>query len=139
MRREKSIHENQLRSSDLVCEIPPFLRFSKLETAAKQLIRFAWLAVCVAALVHAQRVYQGSSHWQLEEWLAVEMAILAFPVSVPTVLVLIVAAAGLQFFGFVLPAFSRGQMTATWLLFVIAGYIQWFVFLPKLVRRWREK
>ena len=117
-----------------MCEIPAFLRFPKLETAAKQLTRFAWLAVCVAALVRAQRVYQGSSHSQLEEWLAVEMAILAFPVSVPTVLVLIVAAAGLQLFDFVLPEFSRGQMTATWLLFVIAGYIQWFVFLPKLVR-----
>ncbi len=71
--------------------------------------------------------------------MAVEMAILAFPVSIPAVLVLLLAAVGLQFFGFVLPEFSRVEMTATWLLFVVAGYIQWFFFLPKLVRRWQTK
>ena len=31
------------------------------------------------------------------------------------------------------------EMMATWFLFVVAGYVQWFVVVPRLLRRWQGK
>jgi hypothetical protein len=103
------------------------------------LVRVMWLAICVTALVSAYKGYQGSSDWKLEEGLAFEMLALSFPASFLVVIALILAGAGLGLFGLALPASSRPEMTASWLLFVVAGYVQWFVVVPRLRRRWREK
>jgi hypothetical protein len=98
-----------------------------------------WLAMCLTALVYAYKGYQGSSDWKLEEGLAFEMMALSFPASFLVVAVLTLGGAGLGLFGLALPASSRPEMTATWFLFVVAGYVQWFVVLPGLLRRWQEK
>jgi len=29
-------------------------------------------------------------------------------------------------------------MIATWIIFAIAGYIQWFLVIPYLIRSWRK-
>jgi len=97
-----------------------------------------WLAICVTALVYAYKGYQGFSDWKLEEGLAFEMMALSFPASIIVVAALILAGAGLRLFGLALPASSRPEMTATWLLFVVVGYVQWFVVVPRLLRRWQE-
>jgi hypothetical protein len=98
-----------------------------------------WLATCLIALLFAYKRYQGSSDWKLEEGLAFEMMALSFPSSFLVVAAVILAGIGLRLFGLALPASSRPEMTATWLLFVAAGYVQWFVVVPRLLRRWREK
>jgi hypothetical protein len=98
-----------------------------------------WLATCFTALVYAYKGYQGSSDWKLEEGLAFEMMALSFPSSFLVVAAVILAGIGLGLFGLALPASSRREMTATWFLFVAAGYVQWFVVVPKLLRRWQEK
>jgi len=100
------------------------------------LVRILWLSICIAALVDAHIGYQGNSDWKLEEGLAFEMLILSFPASFVVVAVLILLGEGLRLFGLALPGSNRAEMTITWLLFVMAGYIQWFLLLPKL---WRSK
>jgi len=98
-----------------------------------------WLAMCLIALVYAYKGYQGSSDWKLEEGLAFEMMALSFPASLLIVAALVLAGAGLGLFGLALPASSRPEMMATWFLFVVAGYVQWFVLVPGLLRRWQGK
>jgi len=98
-----------------------------------------WLTTCVVALLFAHRGYQGSSDWKLEEALAFEMVVLSFPSSLLVVAVVILVGIGLGLFGLTLPPSSRPEMIAVWLLFVVAGYIQWFVVVPRLVRRLRKK
>jgi hypothetical protein len=34
-----------------------------------------------------------------------------------------------------LPSSSKVEMTATWFLFVVAGYAQWFILLPSFLER----
>ena len=101
--------------------------------------RTIWLAMCLTALVYACKGYQGSSDWKLEEGLAFEMMAVSFPASFLVVAALVLVGAGLGLFGLALPASSRPEMTATWFLFVVAGYVQWFVVVPRLLRRWRGK
>ncbi len=112
---------------------------SIVRKTAEILGRTIWLATCLTALVYAYKGYQGSSDWKLEEGLAFEMMALSFPASFLVVAALVLVGAGLGLFGFALPASSRPEMTATWFLFVVAGYVQWFVVVPRLLRRWQGK
>lgn len=100
--------------------------------------RFVWLAICVVALIGAVRGYQGKSDWKMEEGLAFEMLVLGFPSSLLVVLGFVTAGFLLQQFGVSLPTSSRAEMIMTWLIFVMAGCIQWFFVLPYLIRRWRN-
>jgi len=100
--------------------------------------RFVWLAICVVALIGALRGYQGESDWKMEEGLAFEMLVLGFPVSLLVVLGFMAVGFLLQQFGISLPASSRAEMITTWLIFVMAGCIQWFFALPYVIRRWHN-
>ena len=102
------------------------------------LIRVVWVATCVTAFVFAYKGYNGISDWRVEEGLAWEMWVLSFPASYLVVFGLILLGAGIGHFGFALPASNRPEITATWLLFVVAGYIQWFIVIPSSVRLWIE-
>ena len=115
------------------------LRSSIVRKTAGILGRTIWLATCLTALVYAYKGYQGSSDWKLEEGLAFEMMALSFPASFLVVAALVLVGAGLGLIGLALPASSRPEMTATWFLLVVAGYFQWFVVVPRLLRRWRGK
>ena len=101
--------------------------------AARIAVQVIWLALCITAFAHAYRDYQGSSDWELEEGLALEMMILSFPASLAVMVAVMALGAGLQLFGLALPASSRAEMTVWWLLLVAAGYIQWFILLPKVL------
>jgi hypothetical protein len=102
-------------------------------------IRLGWLAVCLTALIGALRAYQDSSDWKMEEGLAFEMMVLCFPASLVVAVGLVVMGALLGIVGLALPASSKPEMTADWLPFVMAGYAQWFVILPKLLRQRQKK
>jgi hypothetical protein len=106
---------------------------------ARILVRMIWLATCLIVLAYAYKGYHGPSDWKLEEGLAFEMIALSFPASLLIVAALVLAGAGLGLFGLALPASSRPEMTVTWFLFVVAGYVQWFVVVPRLLRRWQGK
>jgi hypothetical protein len=102
------------------------------------LVRVAWLAICIVALVNAHKGYQGISDWKTEEELAFQMIVLSFPSSLLVAAGLTLTGAILGLFHLALPASSKLEMTAIWLLFSGASYVQWFILLPWLLRR-REK
>ena len=94
-----------------------------------------WVAICLLALMEAHQGYRGASDWQVEEGLAFEMLILSFPSSFAVAIGLVLVGAILGLFGFALPASSKLEMSCTWLLFVVAGYVQWFVLVPRFLAR----
>jgi hypothetical protein len=98
------------------------------------LVRIAWLAICIMTLVSAYKGYQGTSDWQMEEGLAFQMMVLAFPASFLVAVGFVLTGAILGLFGLALPASSKLEMTTTWFLFVVAGYPQWFILLPRYLR-----
>ena len=115
------------------------LRSALMKKVLGVLARIAWLAICVTVLVGAHKGYQGTSDWQMEEGLAFQIMVLSFPSSFLVAVGLALAGAILGLFGLALPASSKLEMTATWFLFVLAGYAQWFVLLPRfLLRRKRS-
>ena len=99
---------------------------------------FAWLAICVAALVGALRGYRGQSDWRREEGLAAEMMVLGFPASLLVAVGFMTVGFVLGIFGTNLPSSSRAEMVMTWIIFVLAGCIQWLVVVPYLIRRLRN-
>ena len=100
--------------------------------------QIVWIAVCLLALIEANQGYRGASDWQVEEGLAFEMMALSFPSCFAVAIGLASTGAILGVFGLALPASSRFEMTGTWFLFVVAGYVQWFVLVPRfLVQRKR--
>ena len=115
------------------------LRSALMKKVLGVLARIAWLAICVTVLVGAHKGYQGTSDWQMEEGLAFQIMVLSFPSSFLVAVGLALAGAILGLFGLALPASSKLEMTATWFLFVLAAYAQWFVLLPRfLLRRKRS-
>jgi hypothetical protein len=100
--------------------------------------QIVWIAVCLLALIEANQGYRGASDWQVEEGLAFEMMALSFPSCFAVAIGLASTGAILGVFGLALPASSRFEMTGTWFLFVVAGYVQWSVLVPRfLVQRKR--
>lgn len=91
-----------------------------------------WIGLCIFALVGAYQGYRGTSDWQVEEGLGFEMIVMSFPASMLVVLALIATRIGLAHFGLALPASGKSEMIATWLLFVVAGYVQWFIVVPTI-------
>lgn len=109
-----------------------------MKNALGAILRIARVAVCVIALVNAQKGYRGFSDWQMEEGLAFQMLVLSFPSSFIVAVGLALTGAMLGLFGLALPLPSKVEMTATWFLFVVAGYAQWFVLLPSFLKRRRR-
>jgi hypothetical protein len=96
--------------------------------------RLAWFTLCITALIAALKRYSGSSDWQTEEALFLEMMALSFPSSVGVCLGITGAGALLGLFGTTLPMPSRTEMVCFFVLFVAAGYVQWFIIFPRLFK-----
>jgi hypothetical protein len=114
------------------------LRSPIVKRAALIALRLVWLVICLTVLIDAHRAYQGNFDWKTEEYLAFEMVFLSFPASLLVVGGLTLAGATLSLFGLELPPSSKAEMTATWFFFVVAGYAQWFLLVPKLWRKTRS-
>jgi hypothetical protein len=102
------------------------------------LAQVLWLAICFAALIEAYKSYRGISDWQVEEGLGFEMIVLSFPASLVVVAGFMLTGMLLGIFGLALPASSKPEMIATWVLFVVAGYIQWFLVVPRIPKWWKN-
>jgi hypothetical protein len=66
------------------------------------------------------------------------MIVLGFPGSLLVAFLFIIIGFVLERFGIGLPPPSQVEMIATWLIFVTAGYLQWFFLTPMLVHSWRK-
>jgi hypothetical protein len=111
---------------------------ARLTGAFGLVVRIAWTVACLAALIDALRGYQGGADWKMEENLGFEMIVLGFPGSLVVAVCLAFVGHILGFVRMALPPPSRAEMIGTWTIFLSTGYLQWFVLLPRLLRRHRN-
>jgi hypothetical protein len=123
--------------SDTVSKIAVSIRSLVVRKLIWVFAQIAWLSICLASLIGAYKAYRGISDWQVEEGLGFEMMALSFPSGFVAVAGVILAGMSLRLFGLALPASSKPEMFVTWLLFVIAGYVQWFIVVPRIPRWWK--
>jgi hypothetical protein len=94
--------------------------------------RFVWIGLYLFFLIRAHLHYRQPSDWMTEEDLGLMMLIMGFPSSFAVAFTLMLLGAALGWVGQELPYPGRLEMTVTWLAFVLAGYYQWFILLPKV-------
>ncbi len=102
-----------------------------------KLARLAWCGASLAALVWSLMAFDGTPNWDGEEVLLYAMLALSFPVSVLGVAVISGAYAGIQLLAHVDIVASRLEMAAWWSVLCLLGYAQWFVFVPRVIGRFR--
>lgn len=100
-------------------------------------LRLVWVLLAFAVLAASLLLYDGRPNSDADILLGYAMLTLSFPIGAAL-------AAGLGFLGRVLFetmgyvfTTSYASMAVVWLVFFIAGYLQWFVFVPKMLD-WRR-
>jgi hypothetical protein len=99
-------------------------------------MKWIWITISVVVLFATLHFYDGKPNSDAELLLAYGMLTLSFPCSI--LLSAIVGAIGYLFYityGNVIHT-TYLSILITWLCFFVTGYIQWFKFVPWLLRRW---
>ena len=100
-------------------------------------ISLGWLVLALLVLAASLAAWDGRPNCDCEEVMIYGMLALGFPASVLAAGVVGLAFQFLHRSLGVTVATSPGEMIGTWALLTVAGYVQWFVLLPWLVRRVR--
>ena len=103
------------------------------------LTRLTWVGVCVFLLVAAERGYIGKADPEMEEGLAAEMIVLGLPTTLACSVAFALTGLLLERLGLALPGPSRAEMFVFWLIFLLAGYFQWFLAVPWIARSLRKR
>jgi hypothetical protein len=90
-------------------------------------------------LAAAEHSYIGEADPEMEEALAAEMIVLGFPTTLACSIAFAMTGFLLERLGLALPGPSRTEMFAFWLIFLLAGYFQWFVAAPWVARSLRKR
>jgi hypothetical protein len=110
---------------------------SVIENSVSKFTRWVWLAVSLAALLAAmlfasQPMPDASKGADM--LLAYIMVILSFPAGLLAPFVLMAVSSFLWKDGS-----NLAGLTGMWLCFLVAGYVQWFVLVPWLWRKWKTR
>jgi hypothetical protein len=98
-----------------------------------------WIGLAMIVLVVALYGFDGKPNSDIGVFLLWSMLILAFPASVIVALVLTgISLLVEKLFSTVIPT-SYWWIVTSWICFFAAGYVQWFVLLPWLWRKWRTR
>ena len=105
----------------------------------RRALKWLWVLGAFLALLASLLAYDGKPNSDADLLLGYAMLTLSFPLG-------LVLAAALSLLGQIAYAItgyvfttSYASIAVTWLLFFIAGYLQWFVLLPWLWRKWKAK
>lgn len=101
-------------------------------------IRWAWMLTCLAVLIYGEYVFDGTPNSDAEYVLVTLMCALSFPscFAAGGVIVFILFVSEHEF-AYPLRV-SRLMMFSEWLLFALAGYVQWFVVTPRIWSIFKE-
>lgn len=116
-----------------------------LQMTRHYLIRTLWIVACIIVLVwwlYSYGLKEDLAQVLKSEsqiYLLIAMVILTFPLGIPWIYLF----SGLQYVLESVGIDMSGKMQADvfllWLGFVVIGYIQWFVIVPYLIRKMRER
>lgn len=103
--------------------------------------KWCWVISSISLLLFTLAIYDGTPETQDAELvLLYGMLFLCFPASqlVAIIFWLVVSFIEIAMHQFTIPT-SYSLLVIEWLIFFTAGYTQWFVLLPWLWRKWRER
>lgn len=105
------------------------------------IMKAIWGLVAVCLLVVTLYYYSPTTGRDSDILLIYGMLILAFPSGFLVAGLFSFLSYGLYWFGIplFLEQYSVGSIILTWVAFFVCGYIQWFVWFPKLVRDFRKR
>ena len=102
-------------------------------------LKWLWVLGAFLALLVSLAVYDGKPNSDADLLLGYAMLTLSFPLS-------LVLAAALSLLGHIAYATtgyvfttSYASIAVSWLVFFIAGYMQWFLLMPWLWRKWKAR
>ena len=101
------------------------------------ILQIAWLVFGSLVLAAVLLGYDGKPNSDIEELLIWLMTILSFPIGFLVAAFFSLSYAILSSCCAITVRVSYLLLTTEWLMFLAAGYLQWFIFLPWLLRRWR--
>jgi hypothetical protein len=97
--------------------------------------RLAWLTLCLAAFALYTATYNQTTHRDNDIVLAYIFFALGFPASLLAAWAIGgIAYTAFHLFGLTVLPNGRAGMLVTSVLLVLAGYVQWFILLPRLWR-----
>lgn len=94
-------------------------------------LKFLWVAVTIIVLVSTILKYQQHPENEVIMLGDMLMNVLCLPISIVTSILIMTC----NYIYYWRPASGTGQIMLTWSVHFIAGYLQWFVFLPFLLRK----
>lgn len=102
----------------------------------KRILSSIWLVLCIGVLfIPLRDIHNGEAHI-LFAWL---MMLLTFPSGF--ILISSIGSVGYlldTYFGLMLPP-NEIMLFPLWFALVVLGYLQWFILVPKLWRKWLGK
>ena len=111
----------------------------------QNLIRTLWIVVCMIVLVgwlysygfkeDLSQVLKSES----QVYLLIAMVILTLPLGIPWIYLFAGLLYVLESVGINMSGKMQADVFLLWLGFVVIGYIQWFVIVPYLIRKIRER
>lgn len=103
-------------------------------------VKVIWIALALLLLAVTLSLFDGSPKSDVEILLGYGLLVLTFPVGL--LLAVVEGFVGRAVFSLagIAATTSFAGLIFTWATYCIAGYLQWFVFLPWLVRKlWRRE
>lgn len=98
------------------------------------IIKLFWIVVCLYLLIDA--INTSVKPYSNEVTLLVQfypaMGVLSFPLGA-------VAVVFYRLFGFLVRCDLWVKVVSVWGVFVVSGYIQWFIILPQLIEKYKER
>jgi hypothetical protein len=102
-------------------------------------VRAVWVALCLALLVMAELMFDGSPNSDAGLVMCYALSALGLPLALAGYLALGGVAMALESASGIFLSESRLLILVEWTVFSGLGYIQWFRLLPWAVRRWRAR
>jgi hypothetical protein len=102
-----------------------------------RLTKVAWLIAAATVYAATLAAFDGKPNSDAEDLLGWGMLVLSFPASILYAAAFSLMAEWLlSQFGTVVST-SYTSMTVSWMAMLALGYVQWFVLMPKLIRKWK--
>lgn len=102
-------------------------------------LRWVWITLSVLLLLLSMALFDGSPKSDADIVLGYGLLVLTVPLGgLLAILDGFVGRAAFHLLGLTATT-TYTSLTFTWLVYSVVGYLQWFVFLPWLIGRWRAR
>jgi hypothetical protein len=105
----------------------------------QRVFKISWLLLAIIILVVVLAAYDGRPNSDIEQFLIGAMMVLSFPIGFVVAGLFSGMYALLASCCEIAAKTSYTMLFVEWLGFFAAGYLQWFVLLPWVIRKWRSR